>query len=309
MSQLYEELSEFLVHKMRMTHVYQPVMLGYLLTNGGAANVTEIAKVILSYDESQVEYYEEVTKRYPGTVLSRNHAIVEREKNSYRIKDFENLSESEIQDLVQFCSHKIAQFLKSKKIYPWDHRRNASGYISGSKRYEVLANAKNRCVLCGVSSEQRALEVDHIVPRALGGSDDISNLQALCYKCNSMKRHTDSTDFRDVSERYQDREAGCLYCSPTPESAIASNELVYAILSNESGTPMHTLIAPKRHVPDYFDLFQPERNAIQQILSERKNHLKQEDRSIQGFTVTFDAIREPHQTDSHCHMHLIPQRA
>ena len=41
----------------------------------------------------------------------------------------------------------------------------------------------------------------------------------------------------------------------------------------------------------------------------RKNHLEQEDRSIKGFTVTFDAIREPHQTDSHCHMHLIPQRA
>jgi len=29
--------------------------------------------------------------------------------------------------------------------------------------------------------------VDHIVPRKRGGTDDISNLQALCYRCHSTK--------------------------------------------------------------------------------------------------------------------------
>jgi hypothetical protein len=35
---------------------------------------------------------------------------------------------------------------------------------------------------------QRALEVDHIMPRNHGGSDDLSNLQALCFRCNAGKR-------------------------------------------------------------------------------------------------------------------------
>jgi hypothetical protein len=43
---------------MRMSHVYQPVMLTCLLTNRGHASVTDIARSILQHDESQVEYYE-----------------------------------------------------------------------------------------------------------------------------------------------------------------------------------------------------------------------------------------------------------
>jgi ATP adenylyltransferase len=48
----------------------------------------------------------------------------------------------------------------------------------------------------GVNAEERALEVDHIVPRNKGGPDDLSNLQALCYRCNAMKRDRDDTDFK-----------------------------------------------------------------------------------------------------------------
>lgn len=34
---------------------------------------------------------------------------------------------------------------------------------------------------------QPATDVDHIVPRARGGTDDESNLQALCHECHSRK--------------------------------------------------------------------------------------------------------------------------
>ena len=38
------------------------------------------------------------------------------------------------------------------------------------------------------TAHQRALEVDHIVPKNQGGSDDLSNLQALCFRCNAGKQ-------------------------------------------------------------------------------------------------------------------------
>ena len=36
--------------------------------------------------------------------------------------------------------------------------------------------------------EQRGEEVDHIVPSNHGGTGDLSNLQALCFRCNAGKR-------------------------------------------------------------------------------------------------------------------------
>jgi 5-methylcytosine-specific restriction enzyme A len=39
------------------------------------------------------------------------------------------------------------------------------------------------CYLCG----QSASDVDHIIPKRRGGTDDWSNLQALCHVCHSRK--------------------------------------------------------------------------------------------------------------------------
>ena len=55
------------------------------------------------------------------------------------------------------------------------------------------------------------MEVDHIIPKNQGGSDDISNLQALYFRCNAGKRDTDRTDFRGVQASYGHRESGCVF--------------------------------------------------------------------------------------------------
>jgi hypothetical protein len=45
--------------------------------------------------------------------------------------------------------------------------RGLSG-TSGTIRYETLKAARFRCELCGISADQRALQVDHIMPRNSG---------------------------------------------------------------------------------------------------------------------------------------------
>lgn len=57
-----------------------------------------------------------------------------------------------------------------------------------SKRYEVLKRDGFKCVKCGATGEDSRLEIDHIVPKAQGGSNAKANLQTLCFACNRGKR-------------------------------------------------------------------------------------------------------------------------
>jgi 5-methylcytosine-specific restriction endonuclease McrA len=195
---------------MQMSHVYQPVMLRTLIGKGGNASVSEIAQALLAEDRAQLDYYREITKRMPGAVL-RKRGVVDHHDGAYSIPGFEELTAAERHELMALCHAKVDRFLQ-KRADPWSHRRKSVGYVSGTLRYEVLKRAVFRCELCGVSAEDRALEVDHIVPRNAGGSDDPSNLQALCFSCNAMKRDRDTTDFRGMAARYRVRREGCVFC-------------------------------------------------------------------------------------------------
>ena len=63
----------------------------------------------------------------------------------------------------------------------------ASSPVSASLRYEVLERDRWRCRSCGVTSANARLEVDHILPVARGGRNDLANLQTLCETCNAGK--------------------------------------------------------------------------------------------------------------------------
>jgi ATP adenylyltransferase len=183
-----------------------------------------------------------------------------------------------------------------------------AGYISGTLRYEVLKRAKFRCELCGISADEKALEVDHIIPCNMGGSDDITNLQALCYSCNAMKRDRDDADFRRIAASYQNRQAGCLFCEIDGGRVIAENELCYSIRDEYGVTEHHTLIIPKRHISGFFDLYQPEINGIHALLADSKQEIEKLDDRVSGFNVGINSGEDAGQTILHCHIHLIPRR-
>lgn len=63
--------------------------------------------------------------------------------------------------------------------------RGATRRITVMQRARVLARDGLRCRRC--SSTER-LHIDHVKPVALGGSNDIDNLQTLCEGCNCSKR-------------------------------------------------------------------------------------------------------------------------
>jgi diadenosine tetraphosphate (Ap4A) HIT family hydrolase len=307
MSAAFEHLREFLTAQMRMTHVYQPVMIRALLASNGVASVTHIAKALLAEDRAQIEYYEQITKRMVGTVLTKSRKITEKQGQTYTLKGFDQLSTDEISSLIKICDEKLRDFLDTRSD-PWSHRRNSEGYVSGTIRYEVLKRAGSRCELCGVSTEIRALEIDHIIPRSKGGSDEISNFQVLCTSCNGTKNNRDDTDFRGVLAFYKDRISECLFCEMPKDRVVLENELAYAIRDGFPVTHLHSLVIPKRHVETFFDLYKPERNAIFQLVDELKAEIEKSDASVSGFNIGMNSGQSAGQTIFHCHVHLIPRR-
>ena len=306
-SKTFKELQDFISKDMRMSHVYQPVMLIELLSKKGKSSVTEIAKSILINDESQIEYYKQITKNMVGRILTRNREITEKDKDIYSLIGFEELESDEVEALIGLCKKRLNEYLENKED-AWSHRKKSAGYIAGTDRYEVLKRAKFHCELCGMSADKKALEVDHILPRNKGGQDELSNYQALCYSCNAMKRDRDDTDFRKVLDDYKHREEACLFCEIEKDRIINSNELCYAIHDGFPVTEHHTLIIPYRHVSDYFGLYQPELNAVNQMIHETKEKILKLDKSVTGFNIGMNCGEDAGQTIFHCHIHVIPRR-
>jgi ATP adenylyltransferase len=307
----YEKLHNFIANEMRMSQVYQPVMLLQLLKNNGEASVQQIAQAILDKDPTQLEYFSEVVKNMVGHVLTKRRRVAEKNGDKYRLIGAETLSDDQVKILVDLCEKKLAEFEKTRGDSVWSHRRRGHRPISGSVRYQVLSRAKYRCELCGIPADEKNIEVDHIHPKSLGGQDDLSNFQALCYSCNSAKRNTDNTDFRDLKSLYEQRLAHCPFCEIlTVERArvVGENSLSYAIRDAFPITEGHTLLIPKRHVVDYFGLAPAEANAINLLMAEQRQVLQKADPSIAGFNIGMNSGEAAGQTVFHCHVHLIPRR-
>jgi diadenosine tetraphosphate (Ap4A) HIT family hydrolase len=308
----YKLLHSFINEKMSMSHIYQPLMLIEMLKKSDRkASVTEIAQAILNKDPTQIEYFSQVVKNMVGKVLTKNHQIATKDKDIYSLIGSEDLSNKEAEELIELCEQKIAEFEAKRGDTIWSHRRRGHRPISGSIRYEVLSRARGRCELCGITNEEKMLEVDHIFPKSLGGKDDLSNYQALCYSCNAAKRNTDDTDFRLFKTLYEQREANCLFCDIQTidrKRIIAENNLAYAIKDGFPVTEGHTLFMPKRHVSDYFGLVQSEVNAINLLVQEQRTLLMASDSSIEGFNIGMNCGEVSGQTVFHCHVHLIPRR-
>lgn len=59
--------------------------------------------------------------------------------------------------------------------------------ISKRLRYEILRRDEHTCRYCGGTVPDVVLTVDHVIPLALGGTDEAGNLVAACKDCNAGK--------------------------------------------------------------------------------------------------------------------------
>jgi ATP adenylyltransferase len=89
---------------------------------------------------------------------------------------------------------------------------------------------------------------------------------------------------------------------------LAENDLAYVKIDERPITDGHCLIIPKRHTVDWFTTTPEEREAMFELLLERRQRLLDSDPAIEGFNMGMNSGQIAGQTVFHCHFHLIPRR-
>lgn len=90
------------------------------------------------------------------------------------------------------------QRVNPDKVKVKEQNRRARKKANGGKLstdiiQKLLTKQSNKCVCCGADLMQTGYHLDHIMPLALGGLNDDSNVQLLTPKCNLSKgaKHPD----------------------------------------------------------------------------------------------------------------------
>jgi diadenosine tetraphosphate (Ap4A) HIT family hydrolase len=100
---------------------------------------------------------------------------------------------------------------------------------------------------------------------------------------------------------------GCPFCDrASGEQVIAGNELAAAIPDAYPLADGHTLVVPRRHVIDFFQLSGEEQAAMLDVVRIVQQTLSEEHQP-DGFNVGINCGLAAGQTIGHAHLHLIPR--
>ena len=64
-------------------------------------------------------------------------------------------------------------------------------------RKYIYDKADGRCELCGRKILQTEMTIDHVIPLAMGGRDEIENMQCVCRMCNQLKDNLLPEEYAD----------------------------------------------------------------------------------------------------------------
>jgi diadenosine tetraphosphate (Ap4A) HIT family hydrolase len=134
------------------------------------------------------------------------------------------------------------------------------------------------------------------------------------YQCNVMLPYESllRTEFCEIYRyrhfnQHERDTSECPFCAPGSERELLTESAqVYAIEDKYPVNEGHTLVIPKRHEVDYFDLSGQEQTACWMLVN-RVNQLLQEQLNPDGFNVGINCGEAAGQTIDHVHIHVIPR--
>jgi diadenosine tetraphosphate (Ap4A) HIT family hydrolase len=98
----------------------------------------------------------------------------------------------------------------------------------------------------------------------------------------------------------------CELCKP--DMMLFGDTNAYVRFDNNSLSPGHVLVVPRRHVPNFFDMTWDEKTSVLALLDRAKAELENL-YAPDGYNIGVNIGRAGGQSRMHVHMHLIPRYA
>lgn len=129
----------------------------------------------------------------------------------------------------------------------------------------------------------------------------------LAYKSIFKNENCEIYEYQHYNQLKLRENPDCPFCNPDSErELIVESATAYAIYDKFPVNVGHSLIIPKRHCADYFELSFKEQaacifmvNKVKEIVSKRFN--------ADGFNIGINVGEKAGQTVNHVHIHLIPR--
>ena len=135
--------------------------------------------------------------------------------------------------MIENVSFDVAQMSSNTKLYGVAYQQ---GPLYQNKLRSFIFNRSNgKCIYCGA----KATEIDHVIPRANGGTNSTYNLVASCKSCNQMKSNLSLKDFGKLVGK----DFSKLVPKKLPKDAaivqLARNYMVREVTKLVSDTTLH----------------------------------------------------------------------
>ena len=93
-------------------------------------------------------------------------------------------------------------------------KKSCREFLTDTEKKEFIEAHHNLCSVCQLNADK--FEIDHIIPLASGGSNNLSNLQPLCGDCHKKK----TTEEKELGFTVKDEEAS--YFNPTVSNNVVN---------------------------------------------------------------------------------------
>ena len=158
-------------------------------------------KTARAWKEKNTERYKLNKKKWADKNKDKKaaHDKCYAEKNKRKISEYKKIWQQKNAERLKVLAKE--KYEKNKEDYfCYAHNRRArkksnGGTHTAKQAENILKQQNHMCINCKTKLDKTNKHKDHIVPLALGGTNDITNIQWLCAKCNLSKGAKDPIEW------------------------------------------------------------------------------------------------------------------